>query len=195
MAGCVGAGLQRPGGAREEHREPRSWLGGSATPSPAAASSRSPAPRTALCCDGPRPGGLRLHGANPAQTHNHEQPHRVSERVAHPRRYRCRHHRRLRLLLVGGQPGVTRLPPARGRGTFRRYRGPWSTRCSVSGRTSSCSRIAQGIFVQGSLTAQRPRVISNTATTAEVSDCVSDDALEYYKATDGGTADARAQPA
>jgi hypothetical protein len=47
---------------------------------------------------------------------------------------------------------------------------------------------AQGIFVQGSLTAQRPRVISNTATTAEVSDCVSDDALEYYKATDGGTA-------
>jgi len=49
---------------------------------------------------------------------------------------------------------------------------------------------AQGIIVQGTLTPQHPRVISNTGTTATVSDCVSDSAFEYYKASNGSTPEA-----
>ena len=57
MAGCVGAGLQRPGGAREEHREPRSWLGGSATPSPACGVVTFPS--SSRCSLLPRPSAWR----------------------------------------------------------------------------------------------------------------------------------------
>jgi len=46
---------------------------------------------------------------------------------------------------------------------------------------------AQDIVVEGALTAQHPRVISNTGTTAVVSDCVWDGALEYYGSPNGGT--------
>ena len=57
MAGFVGAGLQTPGGAREEHREPRLWLGGSATPSLGAALSGCPS--SSRCCLPPRPSASR----------------------------------------------------------------------------------------------------------------------------------------
>ena len=46
---------------------------------------------------------------------------------------------------------------------------------------------AQGIVVEGTLTPQHPRVISNTGTTAVVSDCVWDAAVQYYKASNGAT--------
>ena len=48
---------------------------------------------------------------------------------------------------------------------------------------------AQGILVTGTFTAQHPEVASNTGTTATVSDCVWDTTVEYYKASNGGTAE------
>ena len=47
---------------------------------------------------------------------------------------------------------------------------------------------AHGIVVTGTFAAQHPEVASNTGTTATVSDCVSDTTVEYYKASNGGTA-------
>jgi len=46
---------------------------------------------------------------------------------------------------------------------------------------------SQGIVVEGTNTPEHPRVVSNTGTTAVVSDCLWDDAFEYYRASDGGT--------
>ena len=45
---------------------------------------------------------------------------------------------------------------------------------------------AQGIIGKGTFTPEHPKVISNTGTTAVVSDCVWDVAFEYYKASNGG---------
>lgn len=45
---------------------------------------------------------------------------------------------------------------------------------------------AQGIIGKGTFTPEHPTVISNTGTTAVVSDCVWDVAFEYYKASNGG---------
>jgi hypothetical protein len=49
---------------------------------------------------------------------------------------------------------------------------------------------AQDIMVQGTLTPEHPRVISNTGATAVVSDCVWDAAIQYYKPVDGASPDA-----
>ena len=46
---------------------------------------------------------------------------------------------------------------------------------------------AQGIIGKGTFTPEHPKVISNTGTTAVVSDCVWDVAFEYYTASNGGT--------
>jgi hypothetical protein len=42
---------------------------------------------------------------------------------------------------------------------------------------------------EGTLTPQHPRVISNTGTTATVSDCLWDATIQYYEASKGGTAE------
>ena len=45
-------------------------------------------------------------------------------------------------------------------------------------------------MVEGTFTPEHPRVVSNSGTTATVSDCVWDATVEYYKASDGGTPEA-----
>ena len=48
---------------------------------------------------------------------------------------------------------------------------------------------AQGIVVEGTFTPEHPRVVSNSGTSATVSDCLWDATVEYYKASSGGTAE------
>jgi hypothetical protein len=48
---------------------------------------------------------------------------------------------------------------------------------------------AQGIMVEGTIASQHPRVVSDTGSTAEVSDCEWDATVEYYKPQNGGSAE------